>query len=322
MTQQAVETIWRNAKAQAQIVDDILDVSRIITGNLYLDLHPLELAPVVENAINVVRQTAEAKGIKIETQFDFAPAMISGDANRLQQVVWNLLSNAVKFTESGGRVCVKVSQVGNAIEVSVSDTGQGISKEFLPYVFDRFRQADSTTTRQHGGLGLGLAIARHLVEIHGGSIRAESDGQGKGAKFTIRLPVVEGSAGAAHFSEANRHQLARSPQLLSGLNVLVVDDDSDTLSLMATALSRRQANVTAVSSAGEAIQAITRNRPDVLVSDIAMPGEDGYGLIEKVRRLETDESQKIPAVAITAYAKEEDRERRFHRVSKSTWPNP
>ena len=306
---QAVETIGRNAKAQAQIVDDILDVSRIITGNLYLDLQPLQVVPVVENAINVVRPTADAKGIRIETYFDSTPAMISGDANRLQQVVWNLLSNAVKFTGSGGRVSVKVSQVGPAIEISVSDTGQGISPEFLPYVFERFRQADSTTTRQHGGLGLGLAIARHLVEIHGGSIRAESLGEGRGATFRIRLPLVDAAAGAADFGVADQFKMAKSPQLLSGLNVLLVDDDSDTLTLMATALSKRQANVTAVSSAGEAIQAITRKRPDVLVSDIAMPDEDGYGLIEKVRLLENGQTQNIPAVAITAYAKEEDRER-------------
>lgn len=306
VTQQAVETIWRNAKAQAQIVDDILDVSRIITGNLYLDLQPLEVVPVVENAINVVRPTADAKGIRIETFFDSRPAMISGDANRLQQVVWNLLSNAVKFTESGGRVSAKVSQVGGAVQIGVSDTGQGISKEFLPYVFDRFRQADSTTTRQHGGLGLGLAIARHLVEIHGGSIRAESDGAGNGATFTIRLPLVEAPAVAE--PEKDEHKLAQSPQLLSGLHVLLVDDDSDTLMLMATALTRRHANVTAVSSAFEAIQAITQRRPDVLVSDIAMPDEDGYGLIEKVRLLENGMAQ-IPAVAITAYAKEEDRDR-------------
>ena len=305
IVQQAVETIGRNAKAQAQIVDDILDVSRIITGNLYLDLHPLEVAPVVESAINVVRPTADAKGIKIETYFDAAPALISGDANRLQQVVWNLLSNAVKFTESGGRVCVKVRQAGGAVEVSVSDTGQGISKEFLPYVFDRFRQADSTTTRQHGGLGLGLAIARHLVEIHGGTIETESAGTGRGATFTIRLPLVEAAVSATNVNQ----QPAHAPQLLSGLNVLLVDDDSDTLKLMETALKRRQANVTAVSSAGEAIQAISQRRPDVLVSDIAMPDEDGYGLIKKVRLLENGESQGIPAVAITAYAKDEDRER-------------
>jgi len=307
VTQQAVEVIWRNAKAQAQIVDDILDVSRIITGNLSLDLHPLEVVPVVENAINVVRPTADAKGIKIEKYFDSTPAVISGDANRLQQVVWNLLSNAVKFTDTGGRVCVKVARAGGAVEVRVTDTGQGISREFLPYVFDRFRQADSTTTRQHGGLGLGLAIARHLVEIHGGTIKAESGGDGRGATFTIRLPLVE--ATAKSFVEPDQLKLSRPPQLLSGLNVLVVDDDSDTLTLMATALKRREANVTAVSSAGEAIQAITRKRPDVLVSDIAMPDEDGYGLIKKIRSLETGASENIPAVAITAYAKEEDRER-------------
>ena len=309
VTKQAVETIWRNAKAQAQIVDDILDVSRIITGNLYLDLQPLEVVPVVENAINVVRPTAEAKGIRIETYFDSAPAMISGDANRLQQVVWNMLSNAVKFTTNGGRVCVKVAQVGPTVEISVSDTGQGISPEFLPYVFDRFRQADSTTTRQHGGLGLGLAIARHLVEIHGGTIRAESPGQGRGAKFSIRLPLVDASASTGDGREVSQFTLARSQQLLSGVNVLVVDDDSDTLALMATALSKRQANVTAVSSAGEAIRAITQKRPDVLISDIAMPDEDGYGLIEKIRRLENGATEQIPAVAITAYAKDEDRER-------------
>src|SRR5689334_9286720 len=310
VTQQAVEVIWRNAKAQAQIVDDILDVSRIITGNLYLDLHPVEVVPVVENAINVVRPTAEAKGIKIEKYFDSTPTMVSGDGNRLQQVIWNLLSNAVKFTDSGGRVCVKVSRVGAAVEVSVSDTGSGISKEFLPYVFDRFRQADSTTTRQHGGLGLGLAIARHLIEIHGGTISGKSRGEGRGSTFTIRLPLIASTAAAAKgFAESDQHKLARSPQLLSGLNVLVVDDDSDTLTLMATALTRREANVTAVSSAGEAIQAITRKRPDVLVSDIAMPDEDGYGLIKKIRSLENGVSENIPAVAITAYAKEEDRER-------------
>ncbi len=305
---QAVETIGRNAKAQAQIVDDILDVSRIITGNLYLDLHPLEVAPVVESAINVVRPTADAKGIKVETYFDAAPAMISGDANRLQQVVWNLLSNAVKFTNTGGRVCVKVRKACGAVEVSVSDTGQGISKDFLPYVFDRFRQADSTTTRQHGGLGLGLAIARHLVEIHGGTIRAESKGEAQGATFTIRLPLLEANMGTADPADQNR-KLAQSAQSLSGLNVLVVDDDTDTLTLMTTALTKRQANVTAVSSAVEAIQAITRRRPDVLVSDIAMPDEDGYGLIEKIRSLENGIAEKIPAVAITAYAKDEDRER-------------
>jgi signal transduction histidine kinase len=310
MQQQAVETIWRNAKAQAQIVDDILDVSRIITGNLYIDLHPIEVTPVVQNAINVVRPTAEAKGIRIDTQIDPAPALVAGDANRLQQVIWNMLSNAVKFTNSGGRVLVKVSQANRAVEISVTDTGQGIAREFLPYVFDRFSQADSTTTRHHGGLGLGLAIARHLVEIHGGTIRAQSRGEGEGATFTITLPLFDSAAKSAESPETTTGKRAqRVPQLLSGLNVLLVDDDSDTLNLMATALKRRQANVTAVSSAGEAIEAIREKRPDVLVSDIAMPGEDGYGLIEKVRSLDNKEAQNIPAVAITAYAKDEDRDR-------------
>jgi signal transduction histidine kinase/CHASE1-domain containing sensor protein/ActR/RegA family two-component response regulator len=309
VTQQAIDTIWRNAKAQAQIVDDILDVSRIITGNLYIDLHPIEVAPVVQNAINVVRPTADAKGIRIETEVDNTPAMVSGDANRLQQVIWNLLSNAVKFTDSGGSVKVKVSQANAAVEISVTDTGKGISREFMPYVFDRFSQADSTTTRHHGGLGLGLAIARHLVEIHGGTIRAASRGEGHGATFTITLPLLEFAAKAGDLVSATEKSLARGAQLLSGVNVLLVDDDSDTLNLMATALTRRQANVTAVSSACEAIRAIREKRPDVLVSDIAMPDEDGYGLIEKVRSLEHDETQIIPAVAITAYAKDEDRTR-------------
>jgi signal transduction histidine kinase/CHASE1-domain containing sensor protein/ActR/RegA family two-component response regulator len=307
MTQQAVDTIWRNAKAQAQIVDDILDVSRIITGNLYIDLHPIEVAPVVQNAINVVRPTADAKGIRIETQIENIPAMISGDANRLQQVIWNLLSNAVKFTNNGGRVTVKVTQANAAVEISVTDTGQGISRDFMPYVFDRFSQADSTTTRHHGGLGLGLAIARHLVEIHGGTIRAASRGEGQGATFTITLPLLDSKVET--IEPVTDKSLAYASQMLSGVNVLLVDDDSDTLKLMATALTRRQANVTAVSSAGEAIQAIRQQRPDVLVSDIAMPDEDGYGLIEKVRSLDSAETQSIPAVAITAYAKEEDRER-------------
>lgn len=307
MTQQAVDTIWRNAKAQAQIVDDILDVSRIITGNLYLDLHPIEVGPVVRNAINVVHPTADAKGIRIETQIENIPAMISGDANRLQQVIWNLLSNAVKFTNNGGHVTVKVTQANAAVEISVTDTGQGISRDFMPYVFDRFSQADSTTTRHHGGLGLGLAIARHLVEIHGGTIRAASRGERQGATFTITLPLLDSKVET--IEPVTDKSLAYASQMLSGVNVLLVDDDSDTLKLMATALTRRQANVTAVSSAGEAMQAIRQQRPDVLVSDIAMPDEDGYGLIERVRSLENGETQSIPAVAITAYAKEEDRER-------------
>jgi CheY-like chemotaxis protein len=265
--------------------------------------------PVVEAAINVVRQTADAKNIKIETELDTTPLVVSGDANRLQQVIWNLLSNAVKFTSSGGRVLLTLHRVNSSVEVRVTDTGQGISRDFLPFVFDRFRQADSTTTRQHGGLGLGLAIARHLVEIHGGSISAQSAGEGHGSTFTLRLPLMDSVVKSVGLDEQQPLETRHPQQTLSGLRVLVVDDDADTLQLMKTALTSRQAKVTAVSSAGEAIQAILASRPDVLVSDIAMPEEDGYGLIRRIRALEHESEGAIPAVAITAYAKEEDRTR-------------
>ena len=307
-SRQAIETIWRNAKSQAQIIDDILDVSRIITGQLSLDLHPLEMVPIVDAAISVIRPTAEAKNITIKTELDKRPLVVSGDANRLQQVVWNLLSNAVKFTNSGGRVVLSVKQVNSAVEIRVTDTGQGITRDFLPFVFDRFRQADSTTTRQHGGLGLGLAIARHLVEIHGGTINAESAGEGKGATLIVRLPLV-GSAVKATIDEARNGERLMPPETLSGLRILVVDDDADTLKLMTTAFTKRHATVTAVSSAGEALNAVKVSRPDVLVSDIAMPDEDGYGLIRMIRALDDGSQPLIPAVAITAYAKEEDRSR-------------
>jgi PAS domain S-box-containing protein len=308
-SRQAIETIWRNAKSQAQIIDDILDVSRIITGQLSLDLHPLEVIPIVEAAISVIRPTAEAKNITIATELDQRPLVVSGDANRLQQVIWNLLSNAVKFTNSGGRVMLSVRQIESGVEMRVTDTGQGIKRDFLPFVFDRFRQADSTTTRQHGGLGLGLAIARHLVEIHGGSIKAESSGEGKGATFSVRLPLVDSTVKETGREARNGDSLMTMAETLSGLRILVVDDDTDTLQLMTTALTKRHATVTAVSSAGEALQAVKANRPDVLVSDIAMPDEDGYGLIRKIRALEGESEPVIPAVAITAYAKEEDRSR-------------
>jgi PAS domain S-box-containing protein len=322
---QAIESIRRNAKAQTRIVDDILDVSRIITGNLLFELHPVELAPVIEAAINAVRPTADAKGVGLEAEFDSAPLVVSGDANRLQQVIWNLISNAVKFTEKGGCVSLGLRQVNSSVEIKVADTGQGISPAFLPFVFDRFRQADSTTTRQHGGLGLGLAIARHLVEIHGGTIRAESPGNGSGATFTLKLPLVDCGDKAAVFGTTET-VMAVSPyqpqQLLSGLSVLVVDDDVDTLEFMATALKSRQANVTAVSSAVDALIAIKANRPDVLISDIAMPDQDGYALIEKVRLLDHGEELTIPAVAITAYAKEEDRERALSSGFQIYLPKP
>ncbi|MEP6818759.1 MAG: PAS domain S-box protein [bacterium] len=308
----AIETINRNAKSQAQIVDDILDVSRIITGHLYLELLPTEIAPVLEAAINVIRPTAEAKGIHIEVDFEPEPLAVPGDANRLQQVFWNLLSNAAKFTPANGKVTVRLRQVDSETEITVTDTGQGISPEFLPFVFDRFRQADSTSTRQHGGLGLGLAIARHLVEIHGGSISAGSDGNGKGAIFRVRLPLIGSiveppDLAAAKNLEDEAAERLRSQQLLSGLHVLLVDDDQDTLDLLSAALTHRGARITAVLSAADAFESIKSCRPDVLISDIAMPGEDGYQLIAKVLALRV--VPEIPAIAITAYAKEEDKQR-------------
>src|SRR5688572_2453413 len=317
--QRAVETIKRNAKSQAQIIDDILDVSRIITGNLYLELHPIELESVLEAAVNVVRPTAEAKGIHIELNLDSEPVAVSGDTNRLQQVFWNLLSNAVKFTPSGGTVSVTLHRMDSQAEIIVTDTGPGISPEFLPYVFDRFRQADSTSTRHHGGLGLGLAIARHLIEIHGGMIEATSGGVGKGATFTVRLPVAGTRAIEVPREPDSEVGLQMEPtkshDALAGLHVLMVDDDEDTLELLSAALRQRSADVTAVSSASAALEAIMNSRPDVLISDIAMPGEDGYQLIRKVIALKLE--PELPAIAITAYAKEEDRQSAlaagFHR---------
>jgi PAS domain S-box-containing protein len=304
----AIETIKRNAKSQAQIIDDILDVSRIITGNLYLELNPVDLAPVLEAAINVVRPTADAKNIQIEVDFEAEPAAVPGDTNRLQQVFWNLLSNAIKFTPVGGRVTVTLHQIESQVEVSVTDTGQGIVPDFLPFVFDRFRQADSTSTRQHGGLGLGLAIARHFVEIHGGSISASSDGKGTGAKFTVRLPLIGSIAEVASINAEDDGLLAEQPlaqQVLAGLTVLLVDDDEDTLELLSAALVQRSAKVTTCSSAAAALKSIKDSRPDVLISDIAMPGEDGYQLIQQVRGLNL--RPPLPAIAITAYAKDEDK---------------
>jgi PAS domain S-box-containing protein len=313
MTGRAIETIKRNAKAQAQIIDDILDVSRIITGNLYLDLHPIALESVLEGSVNVVRPTADAKGIQIDLSFEQEPLAVLGDANRLQQVFWNLLSNAVKFTPAGGKVTVQLRKTDSQVRVEVADTGPGISPEFLPYVFDRFRQADSTSTRQHGGLGLGLAIARHLIEIHGGTIEVRSDDEGTGATFTVKLPVVGSKLGPETGEDANlslavavEPKRSTPAEVLADVSVLIVDDDEDTLELLGAALSQRSADVTGVSSATEAIAAIKRSRPDVLISDIAMPGEDGYQLIQKVIALDLE--PRIRAIAITAYAKEEDKE--------------
>ena len=316
---QGLDTIERNARAQAVLIEDILDVSRIVTGKLRLDAKPMELAPVVEQAVESVRPAADAKGIRIEREIDPDAGFVLGDTDRLQQVVWNLLSNAVKFTDKGGTVRVRVGRTESKAQVVVSDTGRGIPADFLPYVFDRFRQADATTTRQKGGLGLGLAIARHLVELHGGEVAADSPGEGMGATFTVRLPLraVRHETPSAPtqqptFDGSGMAAVRRAtdcPPSLRGLRVLVVDDDQDARFLLTRVLENCEAEVTAVGSVAEAFAAMRGWTPQLLISDIGMPDEDGYALIRKLRTLEAQEDGYIPAIALTAYASTEDRRR-------------
>jgi signal transduction histidine kinase/ActR/RegA family two-component response regulator len=320
--EQGLETIGRNARAQAQIIEDLLDMSRIISGKVRLNVQRVELANVVEAALDTVRPAAEAKGVRLQPVLDRAAGVVSGDPNRLQQVFWNLLSNAIKFTPRGGRVQVVLEQVDSHVEVSVNDSGEGIRPEFLPHVFDRFRQADASTTRRHGGLGLGLSIVRHLLELHGGSIEARSDGVGRGATFVVSLPVtvLQGPATAG----AARHYPSPAPVdtcahaavgagwdvvSLEGVRVLVVDDEADARALVKRLLEDCQASVATASSAAEALAAIAAAPPDVLISDIGMPGEDGYALIQRIRALPKDRGGDLPAVALTAYARSEDRTR-------------
>ena len=314
-TIRAVQTIERNARAQAKIIDDLLDTSRIMNGKLRLDLRPVEVAQVIETAIDSVRPLAAAKGIRLETALDHDLGPISGDPDRLQQIVWNLLSNAVKFTSAGGRVHVQLARKGAHLELAIEDTGKGISPDFLPYVFDRFRQADSSTTRTSGGLGIGLAIVRHLVELHRGTVHAESRGEDRGATFRVLLPQLRFSRPVPEFAV---HQLPsslswagtltlNSLQSLSGLHVLVVDDETDTRELLITLFEECGAEVTEAASTSEALEMIQKSPPDLLVSDIGMPYEDGYVLIRKVRLLDPERGGRIPAIALTAYAGTEDR---------------
>jgi PAS domain S-box-containing protein len=308
----AFETIERNARAQSQLIDDLLDVSRIITGKLRIDVRQVDPNSFVEAAIEAVRPAFEAKGVRIQKIIDTGVISVSGDPVRLQQVVWNLLSNAIKFTPRGGKVQVRLERVNSHIEIAVSDTGAGITPEFLPHVFDRFRQADQRTTRQHGGMGLGLAIVRHLIELHGGTVRAESAGEGRGSTFTVLLPVapvyqvaVEG--GRVHPAARDTLPSFEYADRLDGLKVLVVDDEPDTRELLKVGLGRCGAEVTLAGSAAEALEAMPTAAPDLLVSDIGMPGEDGYELIRRVRALPDESGGRVPAIALTAYARVEDR---------------
>ncbi len=318
---QALETIERNASLQAQLIDDLLDVSRILRGKLNLQTLRVDLVRVIQAAIETMRLAAAAKSIDIETQLDSTVGFVSGDPNRLQQVVWNLLSNAVKFTPKGGRITVRLQAIDSQAQIQVSDTGQGISPDFFPYIFDYFRQENSTTTRSVGGLGLGLAIVRHLIELHGGRIEAESDGIGQGATFTVTLPLISDSQTKTENSSPEDEGLD-----LSNVTVLLVEDEVDTLDLLTIILESYGARVEGVTSANEALSVFSQGQPDVLISDIGMPGMDGYELIRQVRELPPDRGGLVPAIALTAYAGETDHERAlsagFNRhISKPVEPD-
>ncbi len=314
---QGLETVVRNAKLQSQLIDDLLDVSRIISGKMRLDVQSTDLAAVIDAAVEAIRPAAEAKKLQVRRVLDPFAGPVSGDPVRLQQVVWNLLSNAVKFTPKEGKVEVRLERVNSHVEILVADNGAGISPEFLPYVFDRFRQLDASTTRRHGGLGLGLAIVRHLVELHGGTVRVKSPGEGEGSTFIVALPLS-----IAHLTPAEGlrvHPVAEvddgdpcaedSSLDLRGIRVLVVDDEPDARETLRQILEHCNAEVETVASAAEAVKRVESWRPDVLLSDIGMPGEDGYELIRRVRELPPERGGRTPAAALTAFARGEDRRR-------------
>jgi PAS domain S-box-containing protein len=308
-----LEAIERNVRAQAQIVSDLLDMSRIISGKIHLEVQLLSLHEVIHNAIDAVRASADAKKLRIHTLLDSGVGFVRGDPSRLQQILWNLLTNAVKFTPPGGRIQVVLERVNSHVEVVVEDTGIGIGADFLPFVFERFRQADAAMTRRHGGLGIGLSIVKTLVELHGGSVRVKSAGQNQGTTFVIALPV----------SQVTEEEVERSQRLpvladpreaielpgLSGASVLIVDDEPDGRQLMVRILEGRGARVTAVAGGAEALELLKRLRFDILVSDIGMPGLDGYELMRRARSLDSGRPGPIPAIAVTAYARAEDRQR-------------
>jgi signal transduction histidine kinase/CheY-like chemotaxis protein len=308
-----LDVIERNAEAQHQLIRDLLDVSRIISGKLQLKPRQVGLAPIVEAALDSVRQAADAKAIRLGAEYDDEADLVTGDPDRLQQVVWNLLSNAIKFTPKGGRVGVRVERDGSDVRVRVSDTGQGIAPEFLPHVFERFRQQDGSTTREHGGLGLGLAIVRHLVEQHGGQVSAESAGEQLGSTFTFNLPIAAVKTPAEARESAgqppSKSSTGEGATTLEGVRVLVVDDQPDARELLALVLGRAGAEVSTAASASEAIELLQTEEVDVLISDIGMPAVDGYALIGRVRDMPAARARHTPSVALTAYASEEDRRR-------------
>jgi signal transduction histidine kinase/CheY-like chemotaxis protein len=308
----AINSIERNARAQVRLIEDILDGSRIITGNLHLEIRPLDLTALVQAALDAVRPAADAKRIALTVQIDPAASRVVGDPDRLQQVVWNLANNAIKFTPKDGEVDVSLQREGTEVELTVRDTGEGIAADFLPHVFERFRQAEGSTTRRHGGLGLGLALVRHLVEAHGGTVHAASDGQGRGATFSVRLPVqavfAEPATGAAAGEISDRPSFER-PVRLDGVTVLVVDDEADARDLIATVLRSHGADVVTASTGAEAVTLVASRSFAVMISDIGMPQSDGYELISRIRTATGVRGVHLPAIALTAYSREEDRRR-------------
>src|SRR5215813_2564793 len=315
----ALETIERNAQSQNQLINDLLDVSRIITGKMSLDIGLLQLGSVIESAVETVRPAADAKGIRLNVLLDPAAESVSGDAHRLQQVVWNLLSNAIKFAPKGGRVDVRLERINSQVEITVADNGQGIKPEFLPYVFDRFRQEDGGASRRQGGLGLGLAIVRHLVELHGGTVRAASKGLDKGATFTVTLPMAPVDW---RETAAGKRLAPENLPSLAGVRALLVDDEAEALELITVMLARGGLEVRTARSAAAALAAFDEWRPDILISDIGMPGEDGYMLMKKWRERESARGGHIPAIALTAYARPEDRQRALSVGYESHVPKP
>jgi CheY-like chemotaxis protein len=325
----ALEVIYNSAHAQNRLIDDLLDVSRIITGKLRLEMRVIEFPPIIEAAMDVTRPAADAKRIELVSALDPAAGLVSGDADRLQQVVWNLLSNAVKFTPIEGRIEVRLEREGAHVRLTVSDSGEGIEPGFLPFVFDRFRQFEGRPTRARSGLGLGLAIVRHLVESHGGTVSAASPGRGQGATFTVTLPLSSHrkesrGAGRDHLAGAGEisQSQAPSPDHLRDLRVLVVDDEPDARDLLGLMLTSYEAEVRACASAAEALQVLDEWRPDVLVSDIGMPIEDGYALMRKVRAREPERGGLVPALALTAYARAEDARRALEAGYQAHVPKP
>ena len=304
----ALDTIHRNATAQVQIVNDLLDVSRIVRGNVQLSPRLMSLGPLLTLAVESITPTAEAKGVSISTSLGSTPAQVWADHDRMQQVFWNLLSNAVKFTSSGGRVDVTMTVEGGEVRVDVADTGNGIAPAFLPHVFERFRQGDGSSTRTHGGLGLGLSIGRHLVELHGGRMTAQSAGEGQGSTFSVFLPIRQAEQRAQRPVAVERRPSGRSLDL-DGTHVLIVDDEADARELMRVMLANTGARLSEAETAADALRIHSEDRPDIILADVAMPGQDGYALLRAIRRLGAGEGGHVRAIAVSAYARREDRQR-------------